>query len=82
MVKMTTSIRVARFSEFLIEWAFTELLSKGSFSCGMMHNYCIPKQTHFFNEALFTFLPNSKFLHSLHITSIFRRMHGALNVGK
>jgi len=32
--------------------------------------------------ALFRLPQNSKFFHSLSITSIFRRMHGALNVGK
>ena len=33
-------------------------------------------------KALFRLLPNSKFFHSLSITSIFSRLHGALNVGK
>jgi hypothetical protein len=33
-------------------------------------------------QDLFTYLPNSKFLHSLSVTLIFRRMHEALNVGK
>jgi hypothetical protein len=33
-------------------------------------------------SALMPYLPNSKFLHSLSITSIFRRMHRALNAGK
>jgi hypothetical protein len=33
-------------------------------------------------QPLFTSLPNSKFLHSLSITLIFRHMHGAFNVGK
>jgi hypothetical protein len=33
-------------------------------------------------KALFSFLPNSKFFHSLSVTSIFGRMHGALNIGK
>ena len=32
--------------------------------------------------ALFRSPPNSKFFHSLSITLIFRRMHGALNVYK
>ena len=32
--------------------------------------------------ALFSLHPNSKFFHSLFITSIFGYMHGALNVGK
>jgi hypothetical protein len=33
-------------------------------------------------KPLFTSPPNSKFLHSLSITSIFRRMYGVLNVDK
>ena len=33
-------------------------------------------------EALFRLPQSSKFFHSLSITSIFGRMHGALNVGK
>jgi hypothetical protein len=33
-------------------------------------------------KGVFSSLQNSKFLHSLSITSIFRRMYGALNVGK
>jgi hypothetical protein len=32
--------------------------------------------------ALFRCHPNSKFFHSLSITSIFSRLHGVLNVGK
>jgi hypothetical protein len=34
------------------------------------------------NKALFRCHPNSKFFHSLSITSIFSRLHGVLNVGK
>ena len=34
------------------------------------------------NRALFRCIPNSKFFHSLSITSIFSRLHGVLNVGK
>jgi hypothetical protein len=33
-------------------------------------------------QAWFSFLPNSKFFHSLSITSIFERMHEALNADK
>ena len=33
-------------------------------------------------RALFSSLQNSKFFHSLSITSIFSRLHGVLNVGK
>ena len=33
-------------------------------------------------EALFRFHQNSKFFHSLSITSIFSRLYGVLNVGK
>ena len=33
-------------------------------------------------RALFRSPPNSKFFHFLSITSIFSRLHGALNVGK
>jgi hypothetical protein len=33
-------------------------------------------------QALFRWLPNSKFLHSLSITSILEHMHGAVNVYK
>ena len=33
-------------------------------------------------RALFRSLQNSKFFHSLSITLIFSRLHGALNVGK
>ena len=33
-------------------------------------------------QALFRSPPNSKFFHSLSITSIFSRLHGVLNVGK
>jgi hypothetical protein len=33
-------------------------------------------------RALFSYPQNSKFFHSLSITSIFSRLHGVLNVGK
>jgi hypothetical protein len=33
-------------------------------------------------RALFSFPQNSKFFHSLSITSIFNRLHEVLNVGK
>ena len=36
----------------------------------------------FESRALFRYPQNSKFFHSLSITSIFSRLHGALNVGK
>ena len=34
------------------------------------------------SQALFRLPQNSKFFRSLSVTSIFGRMHGALNVGK
>ena len=34
------------------------------------------------SRTLFRSSPNSKFFHSFFITSIFSRLHGALNVGK
>jgi len=37
---------------------------------------------HIYTSALFRCHPNSKFFHSLSITSIFSRLHRVLNVGK
>jgi hypothetical protein len=42
----------------------------------------IDDERHGDTKALFTSPPNSKFLHTLSITSIFTHMYGTFNVGK
>jgi hypothetical protein len=41
-----------------------------------------PALLHHFHLGLSLCRPNSKFFHSLYITSIFSRLHGVLNVDK
>jgi hypothetical protein len=69
-------------STFATEAGSWSIQSLGSYTNKLYKNLALTNATTALTKALFTFHPNSKYFlfHPSH--QIFRRMHGALNVGK